>query len=489
MPESLYPYFWLLVGGALYLFATGRWTVAAIAWVAPVFTLHFARHTDPAAGFLALGLVLWAATFWAYRGQIPVPGRLAAAIAAGLALPAFLAHGLDRLAGFPIETFVSTLAFPCGYAALDFAVGRLSPYGTWGSVANTQYRNLALLQLASATGTPGVTFMLTWFAAVANWAWDRDFDWVSTRAGVLIYAGAWVIVMLAGGIRVLSGPRAEKSVRAAAVGWPDHLGQRSWFLRALDRELPDDERESLRRSFQGVQEYFLDATRREARAGAKLFVWPEANAMMFADDEPAFLDRLRALARDEGIHVLAGVATVFSGSERPLENKAMLVGPTGRVEAVYVKAIPVPGFEARLSRKGPRSVMSVETDYGRLAAVICFDLDFPAYIRQVGSAAAEVVLVPASDWEAIKWGHHAGAVLRAVENGATMIRATRWGLSSVVDPCGRELALLDPFVAPSQVFVAQVPLRGMRTLYTRFGDWFGWLSVAGVLALTFPQLA
>jgi apolipoprotein N-acyltransferase len=114
---------------------------------------------------------------------------------------------------------------------------------------------------------------------------------------------------------------------------------------------------------------------------------------------------------------------------------------------------------------------------------ICFDLDFPHYIRQVGMAQADLFLVPSSDWEAIKLVHHIPAAFRAVENGVPMVRATRWGLSAVVDPYGRVLAQLDSFVTSNQTLVAQVPLGGVRTLYARFGDWFAWLCVAGLLAL------
>ena len=43
---------------------------------------------------------------------------------------------------------------------------------------------------------------------------------------------------------------------------------------------------------------------------------------------------------------------------------------------------------------------------------------------------------------------------RAVENGVTLVRATRWGLSAVVDACGRELACLDHFAANERVMIA-----------------------------------
>ena len=45
------------------------------------------------------------------------------------------------------------------------------------------------------TGIWGITFLITWFAAVANWAWAQGFVWPGIRRGVLLYAGVLAILM------------------------------------------------------------------------------------------------------------------------------------------------------------------------------------------------------------------------------------------------------------------------------------------------------
>lgn len=482
MPNML-SILWLAVGALLNLFAGGKWAIPIAAWLAPVFLLHFARTRSRAAGMVWLWLVLFATYFWAYLGVIPAPPLVTLAISAVIALASVLPFAADRLIAPRIPGFISTLVFPLAWAVLDFAAARLSPYGTWGSLAYTQYGNLPLMQLASVTGTPGIAFLIAWFASVVNWAKSRNFDWSMIRAGLVIYAVAWSVVMIAGGARLVFGHVPEKSVRSATIGWPEGAITQTDYLRALDPELPSDRRDKLRVAFRRIHDYFLDASRREARAGAKVIVWPEANVMVFQEDEPAFLERAEQLAREEHIHVLMGVAKVYPGIARPFENKAVLIDPAGLVALSYVKAIPVPGFEARISRRGEPHILTHESPYGRIALAICYDLDFPHYIRQVGAANADLLLVPASDWEAIKLLHHVSAVFRAIENGVSMLRATRWGLSAAVDPYGRVLGQLDPFVAGGQALVVQVPMGGVRTIYTVFGDWFGWLSLAGLLAL------
>jgi apolipoprotein N-acyltransferase len=82
------------------------------------------------------------------------------------------------------------------------------------------------------------------------------------------------------------------------------------------------------------------------------------------------------------------------------------------------------------------------------------------------------------------------AVFRAVENGASMLRAARWGLSSAVDPLGRTLATMDDSLAAQKVMVAQLPTKGVVTIYSRIGDLFAWLCIIGLLgAIAFGLFA
>jgi apolipoprotein N-acyltransferase len=474
---------WLALGTLLNLFSGGRWAIAVAAWLAPVFLLHFTRLQSPVSGMIWLWLALLVTTYWAYHGLIPAPGVAAVTISALIALANLLPFLVDRLLGPCIPGFVSTLVFPLAWAVVDFAAARLSPYGTWGSPAYTQYGNLPLMQLASVTGTVGITFLMAWFASVINWAWDQHFDWASTHTGLLIYVAACSVALFLGGARLVFSSIPEQSIRVAAIGWPEEIISQPDFMRALEPALSNDERTRLNLMFTRIHDYFLDATRREARAGAKLIVWPEANAMVFQEHESALLERVQHLAREENIHVLTGIGVVFHGATQPFENKAVLIDPAGAIALHYVKAIPVPGFEAQISRRGKPRIETADSVHGKIAAAICYDLDFPGFIRQVGTAQSDLLLVPSSDWEAIKLAHHISAVFRAVENGVPMVRATRWGLSAAVDAQGRVLAQVDPFISTNQAMVAQVAVGGVRTLYARFGDWFGWLCVAGLLAL------
>ncbi len=181
-------YLWLALGAALLLFSYGQWIIPLAAWLAPLFLLRFVR-TTAAALWTAAGL----AREVGYRCQFAQQGIVIFrtsgyyAIIVLMSLVTLLPYLADRLLTPRLQGFVATLVFPVTFTMFEY-LSSFSPFGTLNSIANTQYGNLPLLQLVSVTGIWGITFLITWFAAVGNWAWERGFAWPRVRGGTLLYA-------------------------------------------------------------------------------------------------------------------------------------------------------------------------------------------------------------------------------------------------------------------------------------------------------------
>jgi apolipoprotein N-acyltransferase len=76
------------------------------------------------------------------------------------------------------------------------------------------------------------------------------------------------------------------------------------------------------------------------------------------------------------------------------------------------------------------------------------------------------------------------AVFRAVEQGVNLVRHTSNGLSMAVDYQGRVRGAMDHYeVSRDRVLVAELPVHGVHTIYSRAGDMFSWLALAGLVAL------
>ncbi len=135
--------------------------------------------------------------------------------------------------------------------------------------------------------------------------------------------------------------------------------------------------------------------------------------------------------------------------------------------------------------RGDGKLRALETPYGRLSSIICFDGDFPQLLAQAGALRADIVLDPSNDWRAIDPWHTQRASFRAIEQGVNLVRQTSHGLSAAFDYQGRRLSSMDHFQAADYVMVSEVPTRGVHTIYSVLGDWFAWFCAAAFLVLTF----
>lgn len=126
-----------------------------------------------------------------------------------------------------------------------------------------------------------------------------------------------------------------------------------------------------------------------------------------------------------------------------------------------------------------------DTDLGKLATIICYDLDYTDTTRKMVAQGAQLVAVPSNDWGSIADKHYTHVVFRAIENRVAMIKADGSYNSAIIDPYGR---ILDLAVYPEggeATLVADLQLgSGKGTINTRLGDWTGWLALAGLVFFT-----
>jgi apolipoprotein N-acyltransferase len=240
--------------------------------------------------------------------------------------------------------------------------------------------------------------------------------------------------------------------------------------------------------FTPIADDLFRRSERAARDGARIIAWGETTAPVLEEDVPALLARAATLARQQETYLQLGVIVFRQTDRYPfLENRAILLDPSGATLWDYHKARPTPG-ENMMIAAGPLLVPVVTTPYGRLATVICYDADFPELVRQAGQAGADILLVPSKDWQSVSAQHARMASFRAIEDGLWVVRPVLSGVSSVVDPYGRVLAQTDSFSDVEPTATAVIVSRSTPTLYVRFGDWFAYLCVAGFAVLMMATL-
>jgi apolipoprotein N-acyltransferase len=461
----------LLAGSLLVGFSMGRWLASLAAWIGPVLILRFTRDHKVGRGYLLVLAACIVAMMIAIGAFFSPPTGVFIVVLYGFlwSLP-YLA---DRLVSPQLRGFSGTFVYPLAATALEFLNIHTNPMGTWGATGFTQYGVLPLMQLASVTGMIGITFLMGWFAALANWAWENRGRGGEVFRGIAAFGIVLAAVYVFGSLRLNLAPTSETdgTVRVAGITAKSTSEGKS-DIRALD--------------VQPFRDVYFSETVREAQAGASVIVWPELAGFGPASNEPSLIARAQDVARQNRIYLAVSLLTYYpnTGSDtgQPGENKLLLIDPTGAIVLEHVK---YGGHILETYRiNGDGTLKTVATPFGVLSGVICWDMDYPAVIQQSGQNGTGLMLIPSQDWLEIDPVHSHMAVFRAIENGMSIVRQTDAGLSIAADAYGRVLAQTDFFGSTDRTMVAQVPTKHVATLYTAIGRYFEWLCLVGFLVVT-----
>src|SRR5437868_14936332 len=133
---------------------------------------------------------------------MPLSGAALFATMVAVAIPVVLPYALDRWLGPRLDDSVARVVlFPAAATAMQFlpAFGR---FGSWGTLAYSQYGNSSLLQLASVTGLWGIDFLIFAAAPVTNRVWERGLHASSALRPAAAFVAITALVLLVGGARL-----------------------------------------------------------------------------------------------------------------------------------------------------------------------------------------------------------------------------------------------------------------------------------------------
>ena len=481
-------FIWLLLGLVMVFLSGGDQPVWIAVWLAPLFILRFFRDSNAIIAFLILlpGNVI--VDLIADRGMTPFPSFkiLLFYTTIGVAF-CLLPYLIDRIFRHWLPIWLRTFLFPSLSVAIPFLIGS---YGTWGAWANG-LDDLAMLQLVSITGVSGISFLVAWFASLANEIWEQRKNLRAVRNLAVSFLLVLVLVYGFGLARLRSNYCPDKFMSVA--GMVQDPSMRQELIRGftkLVRSNPSnpDEISDIRDSMNKVFHKLLASSVAMAESGFDIAVWSEGAVIIFDDDEPRMIQLAKEQARKNRIILGISIAVYQSrnrgnktGIQPLFENKLILISRQGEVEWEYSKGILVPGMEAAITIPGDR-IMKNSRSFPKITGAICYELDFPGHIRQAAQLKSNLILGPSNDWEEIKNTHARMARLRAIETGISLLRPANGGISIAVDPYGRILSMVDNTRTPGVPLTAVVPLEAIPTIYSALGDYFNWLCL--ILSLT-----
>lgn len=433
-----------------------------ILWVAPVPVLILALRVRPGTAFLIafLANIIGRLSWFSYLERV---AALVPAIIYTIALPLIFALIvlLTRWVVLRINAWSAIFVFPVFITLYEFVMMCFSPDGTATSLAYTQLNCLPIIQIAAITGILGVTFMVTFIPSVIALVWHYRAE-KNKLIRTLSIGGGIIAVTLIWGVIRIGSPADKNMVRVGLAALTENIHSTN--------DDPDFGKQKV-----VAAEYAKQASLLAAR-GARVVVFPERAIAASKQMDDSITGKLRAVARRNHIFIITGYTNFKGDKER---NSAVVINDEGETANDYNKVHLVVGFEQQFT---PGKDIGLFNYQGKQAGVaICKDLDFQQYINRYGAAKAGFVFVPAWDFIVDDWLHSRMAILRSVENGFSQVRTARLGRLTINDYYGRVTHETSCSNSKAATLVGDVSMEHIDTIYSRFGDWFGYvILLAGI---------
>lgn len=401
------------------------------------------------------------------------------ALPAGLAIFHALAFALARMVWSAGAGRV--LAVAAAFGATEWLRGIVLTGFPWNVYGMTLADHLWTAQVASIVGVHGLTILAVAIAAApATLSAERA-------------AGRWRPTITAAlALAVIAGYGAWRIPAAPVALVPDVR------LRIMQPNLPQDDkfraenRDAIMRRYLSVSDRATSPNSMGV-ADATHLIWPESAFPFILSRDATALAQIAGLL-PPGVTLITGAARIVEPlpgeSGARYRNSIQVVGDDGTILSSYDKVHLVPfgeylPFTAELAALGIRQFVAIpggfEPGTARtalnvpglplVAPLICYEAIFPQEVMPSGPRPGVFLNVTNDAWFGNTPGprqHYAQARLRSIEQGIPLVRAANSGISAVVDPYGRAIAMLP--LGRDGVIDSGLPMVLSPTIYTRYGD-------------------
>lgn len=399
---------------------------------------------------------------------------------------AFFAYLLRR---FPLP-ISPTFFVPLLYVIIEF----LTPQIFHWYLGSCLYKKIWLIQFADITGVHGVTFLVV----LVNSCIYELIRWIKKETDhfpkypliltltLLIFSGFYSALKL----RDYEDMKKRAPVIHAAlvqtnIGNLEKLSAARGYTEAVETSKAVMERLVLKAS---------------KTKNLDLIILPEtAVPGYFTQDRPVIREFMFHLAS------MANVPIYFGGYNKKEEanelktyNSTFLISNFFQVLGSYDKIkllifgeyFPIKFIQDLIPAMGNFSFgtkmepLSLTKDF-KLIPLICFEAIFPDFVRQFVKKGGNCLITVTNDsWfgkTASPYQHLMLQVWRSVENKIPMLRSANTGISAFIDATGRIQSKTPIFI--EDTLIDEVPILGIRTFYTQYGNIFLYLCffILGIL--------
>ncbi len=404
-------------------------------------------------------------------GSTSIPAWLALSAWCALFLAVFLAaYAWADRQGIPWMELWAPLA----WTSLELGREHFLSGFPWIGLGWSQATNNTVLPMAAVLGVWGLHTLVAGVNVTLARAWQGRLRWrwsLALGSGLLI---AWLV---------------GRHSQAQILSVPPRV-----IAAVLQGDIDEDQawNEAYRKRVMTTYVSLMEAA---AKEGATVFVWPESSFPGFFNVDSRESRTLLELSRRRHWDLVIG-STLVTPKQQYMNAALHIYDGTwdsyGKRHLVpFGEFVPfraqIPLLDRALERFGvsdftPGSQAKIFKVQGiGVTPLVCYESVFPSLaFASEGSAPPDALAILTVDtWfgdSAAPYAHAAQAILRAVENGAWVLRSAATGVSMVIDPYGQVRGSLD--LHQAGYLLARIDTSIARgTPFQHFGWIFVWLCI------------
>ncbi len=491
MRNNIISLFLIIFSAVLTVISFPKWNIESLAWIAFVPMLFALEDRTPFSCFMY-------ATFWSALYHIGLLYWLTHVMKTYTVLP-FLVSALILLllciylgmyAGITFylmrylqihKNYNILFTLPILWVSMEYAKSHLLTGFPWENVGYSQYKAIALIQIADITGIYGLSFIVvlvntTIYIFLKNVLEKRKIPYtelilcISVLLAIVFYGRwRWIKIHKIERDHCLFVSLVQANIKQELKWDPKYLNDTLRIYKTLTFKVPPQ---------------------------AELIIWPEAAIPFYLQfNDPRYLF-IKEIIRKANRYILLG-APYMEGQDKNIKffNSAFLFSPDSRPLGRYDKIHLVPyGEYVPLRRFFPFINKIVEGigDFspgkyptvlkfpkGNFGVLICYEIIFPSLVRRfVNNGAQFLVNITNDAWfgkTSAPYQHLSMATIRAVETRRWILRCANTGISAFIDPLGRIVQKSGLFT--EEILNGKIHLLKIDTFYSRFGDIFAWICI------------
>jgi apolipoprotein N-acyltransferase len=378
----------------------------------------------------------------------------------------------------PKLSISDVILLPIIWVAIEYLRSLIFPAGILGY---SQYLNIPLIQIADITGVMSISFLVIFSNAMI---FTLITEYTKKRTIKLLVIFVTIIgITYSYGFYSMAKTSGKDVLKVALI-------QSNLIFNS-----PTDYNSKKTLNILG------DLTTKAAKEKPSLIIWPETVIREEMRMDPFVSQSIHAIARKSKSYLLIGNPDIQIKENKVKHyNSAFLISPDGKVIRQYNKIFTVPFWEILPLRSVFPYFRNVETKgefdrgseftvfktpFGNFSALICFEGIFGDHVRRFVNSGAEFLVNISNDgWSRSRtehWQHASMNVFRAVENRTYYVRVGNTGITGVIDKTGRFVKAMPPY--DRGYWIGEIGGASGRTLYTRFGDVFGWACLLATVIM------